>query len=270
MSTHPSQPIGVFDSGIGGLSILQALQQQLPSESFVYFSDAGFAPYGERTDAFITERSLHITGALRQQHQIKALVVACNTATTVAIHALRAQFSAMPIVGVEPAIKPALAATRTGHVAVLATSRTLASHKYQALVRQLQGTACITDVACNGLAKAIEQQDLPAMESLAATYMAQALARTPWAGEPTPEVDTIVLGCTHYPLIAPLLQQHAPPAIQWFDSASAVAKQTRSKLHELQLLAAATQQGQTLLQTSGDSDFLRAMAERFLPQQQPA
>lgn len=266
MSTHSSQPIGVFDSGIGGLSILQALQQQLPHETFVYFSDSGFAPYGERSDAFITERSLHISEGLQSQHQIKALVVACNTATTVAIHALRARWQDMPIIGVEPAIKPALAGTNSGHIAVLATARTLASHKYQNLVTQLKGTALVRHVACNGLAKAIEQQDAPAIEALSAMYMAQALART----ELEPAVDTLVLGCTHYPLVLPLLQQHAPASVRWLDSASAVARQTEAKLQALGLLATPTQQGHALLQTSGDSDFLQAIAERCLLHRQTA
>ncbi|THJ34613.1 glutamate racemase [Lampropedia aestuarii] len=266
MSTHSSLPIGVFDSGIGGLSILQALQQQLPHETFVYFSDSGFAPYGERSDAFITERSLYISEGLQSQHQIKALVVACNTATTVAIHALRARWQTMPIIGVEPAIKPALASTTSGHIAVLATARTLASPKYQNLVSQLQGSALVRHVACNGLAKAIEQQDTQAIEALSALYIAQALART----EQQPAVDTLVLGCTHYPLVLPLLQKHAPASVQWLDSASAVAKQTEAKLQALDLLAPPTQQGHTWLQTSGDSDLLHAIAKRCLPQRQTA
>lgn len=261
MRTHTHQPIGVFDSGIGGLSILQALQQQLPHESFVYFSDAHFAPYGERSDAFITERSLRVAQELQQSQGIKALVVACNTATTVAVHALRAQYDAMPIIGVEPAIKPAFAATQTGHIAVLATARTLASHKYQQLLEQLKGAAHIRNIACNGLAKAIEQQDQAQIEALSASYMAQALAPSPQR----PAVDTIVLGCTHYPLIFPLLQAHAPASLRWFDSANAVAKHTQLRLQELQLEAPDQHQGSTLLQTSGELDFLQAMAKRFLP-----
>lgn len=263
MSTHCSQPIGVFDSGIGGLSILQALQQQLPHEHFVYFADAACAPYGERSDAFITERSLHITEALKSQHHIKALVVACNTATTVAVHALRAAFGAMPIIGVEPAIKPALAATRTGHIAVLATSRTLASHKYQRLAEQLKDSTHITNVACNGLAQAIEQQDQAQIQALAAMYVAQALTHS----ADLPAVDTIVLGCTHYPLILPMLQSHTPAGVRWLHSASAVAKQTLLKLQEHGLAAAPSRAGSTQLHTSGDIDFLQAIAKQL---QQPA
>ena len=111
-TTPPHQPIGVFDSGIGGLSILRALRDELPHEHFVYLADSGHAPYGERGDAFVTQRTRSITQHLRAQHHIKALVVACNTATTAAIHHIRAEHPDLPLVGVEPAIKPAAAAGR--------------------------------------------------------------------------------------------------------------------------------------------------------------
>ncbi|THT99911.1 glutamate racemase [Lampropedia puyangensis] len=258
MTPFNSNPIGVFDSGIGGLSILKALQKTLPHESFIYCSDSGFAPYGERSDAFIIDRSIAITQQLQQQHQIKALVVACNTATTVAIHILRERFAPMPIIGVEPAIKPALASTANGHIAVLATARTLASAKYQHLLERLKGEARISNVACNGLAKAIENQDDKQIQLLCKTYMAQA---QPIGGPP---VDTIVLGCTHYPLILDALQAYAPASMRWLDSASAVANQTMSRLNNLDIANRSEAVGSIRFETSGNQAILFSMAERFL------
>src|SRR6185369_13653234 len=127
------KPIGVFDSGVGGLSILRALRAELPQEDFVYFSDAAHAPYGERGDLYVVERSRAIAQQLLDEHRIKALVVACNTATAAAVHLLRAEHDRIPTVGVEPALKPAAALTRTGRVAVFATRGTLGSEKFRKL-----------------------------------------------------------------------------------------------------------------------------------------
>ena len=118
-------PVGVFDSGVGGLSVLAALRAELPHEHFVYFADTAYAPYGERGDAYVIERSRAVVEHLQREHGIKALVVACNTATTAAIHLLRADHPDLPIVGLEPGLKPAVAASRTGHVSVLATRGTV-------------------------------------------------------------------------------------------------------------------------------------------------
>src|SRR5205085_3490069 len=150
------QPIGVFDSGVGGLSILRALRAELPQEDFVYFSDAGHAPYGEKGEQFVSERSLAIAVDLLEQHRIKGLVVACNTATAAAVHLLRAKHTHLPVVGVEPALKPAAGLTRTGHVAVLATRGTLASAKFSTLQDSLKDHASFVLVPCDGLAAAIE------------------------------------------------------------------------------------------------------------------
>src|SRR3954469_5256604 len=150
------QPIGVFDSGVGGLSILRALRAELPAEDFVYFSDAGHAPYGEKGEDFVSGRSLAIAVDLLEQHRIKGLVVACNTATAAAVHLLRARHTQLPVIGVEPALKPAAALTRTGHVAVLATRGTLSSAKFKSLQASLREQAEFVLVPCDGLAAAIE------------------------------------------------------------------------------------------------------------------
>ena len=127
-------PIGVFDSGIGGLSVLRALRAQLPHERFVYFADSAHAPYGERGEAFVLQRSLHIAAQLQAQHHIKALVVACNTATAAAVRTLRSKAPDLPLVGIEPAIKPAAALTQTGRVGVVATRGTIESDKLARLI----------------------------------------------------------------------------------------------------------------------------------------
>ena len=161
MTTDPQHPIGVFDSGIGGLSVLQALQKELPHERFVYLADNAHAPYGEKSEAFIRERTHAIADVLLTQHHIKALVVACNTATAAAIHELRAQHPALPLVGVEPALKPALALSHTRHIGVMATRGTVCSDKFTRLLVSVQDQAHFEVQACNGLALAIEQSTLP-------------------------------------------------------------------------------------------------------------
>ena len=171
------QPIGVFDSGVGGLSVLRALRQALPREKFVYVSDAGHAPYGERDVAHVLARSVAVGGYLVQSHQVKALVVACNTATAAAIAALRARYPDLPIVGVEPALKPAAARSRTAVVGVLATRSTLASEKFQALLQAQPAQVRFVLQACDGLAAAIEQ----------------ATPTSPWQPTSAPEIEAFSL-----------------------------------------------------------------------------
>ena len=137
------RPIGVFDSGVGGLSVLRALLAALPNERFVYLADSAHAPYGERGDAYVSARTHAITDYLCEQHGIKALVVACNTATAAAIHEVRSSRPALPLVGLEPAIKPALSATRTGHIGVIGTRGTLTSGKFGKLMASVADLAAI-------------------------------------------------------------------------------------------------------------------------------
>ena len=252
------QPIGVFDSGVGGLSVLQALRAELPHERFVYLADSANAPYGDaRGDAFVAARSHAIADHLQVQHGIKALVVACNTATAAAIHEVRARYPALPLIGVEPAIKPAVAASRTGHIGVLGTRSTLASAKFGILLASLQGQARFSVQPCDGLAHAIERStaqalgseagkvqenadgsnpaDLLASEAgvLCARYTA---ALGPFGSEPG-QIDTLVLGCTHYVFVQELLQQLAGAQVQILSTGGAVARQTRRLLQAASTLA---------------------------------
>jgi glutamate racemase len=252
-------PLGVFDSGVGGLSILRALRAELPHEDFVYFSDAGHAPYGEKEEAFVSGRSLAIAVDLLEQHRIKALVVACNTATAAAVHLLRAQHTQLPVVGVEPALKPAAALTKTGRVAVLATRGTLASAKFRALQASLQDQAEFVLVPCDGLAAAIEADDPPRIRALCQRYTRAVHG----FGTAPGQIDTLVLGCTHYPFAAAIFRELLGPAIQLVETGQPVARQTR-RLLEAQGLLNPSGSGQVQWQTSGSAALLREAASRWL------
>ena len=253
------RPIGVFDSGVGGLSILRALRSELPREDFVYFSDAGHAPYGEKGDGFVSERSLAIAVDLLEQHRIKALVVACNTATAAAVHLLRGRHTHLPVIGVEPALKPAAALTKTRHVAVLATRGTLASAKFRALQASLRGQAEFVLVPCDGLAAAIEADDPPRVRELCARYTREVCCFGTGPGE----IDTVVLGCTHYPFAADVFRELLGPGIQLVETGQPVARQTR-RLLEAQRLLHPAGSGAVRFHTTGDPDGLRAAAARWM------
>ena len=227
-----NSPIGVFDSGIGGLSVLAALRRELPQEQFVYIGDAGHAPYGERDTAHVLKRSQRLADYLCTSQQAKALVLACNTATAAAVASLRARYPKLPIVGIEPALKPAAAQSASGVVAVMATRSTLASDKFQTLLSaQLPSVRFILQ-ACDGLAAAIEQADLQAIESLSQRYI-QALRHNPDGGA---HIDTVVLGCTHYALISDTLGHLWGPQVQLLEAGQPVARRTRQVLEAANLL----------------------------------
>ncbi|MDR2155114.1 MAG: glutamate racemase [Burkholderiaceae bacterium] len=252
------QPIGVFDSGIGGLSILAALRAELPGEHFFYFSDAGHAPYGERGDDFVVARSRAIARMLVETRGIKALVVACNTATAAAIHQLRADWPALPLIGVEPALKPAAAVTRTGHVGVLAPRGTLASAKFRALHDGLSGVARFHLVACDGLAHAIERNDAARIDLLAARYLGALKALSADTGQ----IDTLVLGCTHYAFATVALRRYASAGLRFIDTGAPVAQQTRRLLAARNALHDGP--GALTLETSGAPGTLHLAAARWL------
>ena len=268
------QPIGVFDSGIGGLSVLQALLTELPREHFVYLADNGHAPYGEKSDLFVRQRSLAIADHLIREHQIKALVVACNTATAAAIQELRQRHPHLPLIGVEPAIKPAAQLTRTGRVGVMATRGTVASEKFQRLLASLQGTAEFSVCACNGLALAIEQSTLPGHQETASAEVERLLrqytAQLAPFGQASGQIDTLVLGCTHYVFAQETLVQLLGKEVQLVSTGEPVARQTRRLLETAHLLHAAaaplSPAARLKLLTTGDLAGLQAAADRFQTQ----
>ena len=235
-------PIGVFDSGVGGLSVLRAARAELPQENFIYFADSGYAPYGDKSDAYVTERSERI-GAWFVAQGAKAIVVACNTATAIAVQTLRRNF-AIPIVGVEPGLKPAIAATRSGKVGVLATAGTLASKRYADLLARIQMDAPQIDfIARSGAAwvELVERGELtsPAVQDSIANVVAPLVALG---------CDTLVLGCTHYPFLAPAIQIAAPNATI-IDTAPAIARELARRI----AAQPSIKLGALRLATSGDT-----------------
>lgn len=252
-------PIGVFDSGVGGLSILKALRAELPHEDFVYVADSGFAPYGERDQGFVLARARVITQHLLKQPDlaIQALVIACNTATAAAIQLLRQDHPDLPIIGVEPALKPAIALSQTRRIGVMATRGTLNSQKFKTLLAGLAGSAQFICQPCDGLADAIERNDTDQITALCAQYTG---AMGQFGTEPG-EVDTLVLGCTHYPFARETLQARVGPKVPLVDNGEPVARQTRRMLVSLSPDSAS---GQCQLFSTGDPELLQSAAKRWL------
>ncbi|HEX7638916.1 MAG TPA: glutamate racemase, partial [Burkholderiaceae bacterium] len=209
--------IGVFDSGAGGLSVLRAIRARLPQAELVYAADTGHAPYGDRHEAEIQERTRRVAGFLRERGA-QVVVIACNTATTVAVQGLRAAGERLPIVGVEPGIKPAVALSTARRIGVLATTRTVASEKVRRLVQDHGSGATILLQACPGLANTIESPDADGAGLAALVERYSAPLREA-------RVDVAVLGCTHY-VFARDLFERALPGVHFVDTADAVARQT--------------------------------------------
>ncbi|MGB3069281.1 MAG: glutamate racemase [Ottowia sp.] len=265
MQTNPSAPIGVFDSGIGGISVLRALLAALPQERFVYAGDSAHAPYGERGDAYVTARSEAVLADMRRTHGIKAYVIACNTATAAAGRALREQHADLPIIGIEPALKPGALATRTGRVGVLATRGTLASEKFRLLRERLSGPVEFVPHACDGLAAAIEKEASSGEQTQTDILIEQHVGALGTLGHEPGQIDTVVLGCTHYPLIAARIQQRTGQTVQLIDPGEAVARHTRDLLTAQGLLATQVAPAPSLqLLDSGDGRALGAAAARWL------
>jgi glutamate racemase len=211
--------IGVFDSGLGGLCVLRELRTILPYDTLMYAADSKYVPYGTKPPEIIRERSLAIVRFLVEERRAEAVVVACNTATTHAVDMLRTQFAQVPIVGMEPAIKPAARATRSRVVGILATGATLAGERVVNLIeRNADGIEVITQ-PCPGLVEQVERGDLtgPHTIELLKRYTAPLIDRG---------ADGIVLGCTHYNFLQDAIKQVVGPSVTLFDSAAAVARQT--------------------------------------------
>ena len=223
-------PVGVFDSGVGGLSVLGEIRARLPAEALLYVADSGHVPYGEKSPEYIRERCRRIADFLLGQGA-KALVLACNTATAAAVAELRERHPGLPIVGMEPAVKPAAAATRSGTVGVLATTGTLKSARFAALLDRFASDVKVITQPCPGLVECVEQGALaaPATRALLESYVQPLLA----AG-----CDTLILGCTHYPFLKPLLRELVPAGVELVDTGAAVARQLERLLAARGLLAA--------------------------------
>lgn len=258
--------IGVFDSGVGGLSVLRHIRVALPAENLLYLADAGFAPYGERSEAEIVERSL-AAAAFLANASAKAMVVACNTATAAAIDAIRARHPGLIVVGVEPGLKPAAELSVSRTVGVLATASTLASARFNQLQAHLSAATGVRFLLqpCPGLASQIEKGALraPATAQMVAAFVRPLLDQN---------ADTLVLGCTHYPFVRPLIEAavashdstNARLAMQIVDTGNAVARQLVAVLRASGRLSTAPATGSVTPYSTGSCSTLQQAFERLL------
>jgi glutamate racemase len=249
-------PIGIFDSGVGGLSVLRAISTQMPEESVIYFGDQGHIPYGPRPMEQIRDFSEAITNFLLGQGA-KIIVVACNTASAAALKYLRGKFPGVPFVGMEPAVKPAAEHTQTGKVGVLATPATFQGELYASVVERFANGVELFQNTCSGLVQEIEQGNLKGDETR--RILEEAL-------QPMLEknIDTVVLGCTHYPFVIPLVQEIVGENVRVIDPAPAVARQVRRVLEVKGLKSVLDRPGGIRLFTSGDVEELNSLLPMLL------
>jgi glutamate racemase len=251
MPSHTNSPIGVFDSGIGGISVLRAIREQMPAEAVIYFGDQAHVPYGSRSMEQIQSFSEAITRFLLTQGA-KIIVVACNTASAAALKDLREKFPDIPFVGMEPAVKPAAEHTQTGRVGVLATPATFQGALYSSVVERFANGVELLQDTCPGLVQQIEQGNLDGEETR--RILEEALL--PMLEK---SIDTVVLGCTHYPFVIPLIQQIVGDNVRVIDPAPAVAKQARRVLEARDMGSESKLQGDLKLYTTGDPGELESM-----------
>lgn len=249
-----TRPIGVFDSGLGGLSVLREITRLLPQERAIYVADSGHCPYGGKSPEQILARATAITEFLLARGA-KQIVVACNTATIAAVEALRATYS-VSFVGMEPAVKPAVAATRSGVIGVLATGAALAGSKLHRLIDAHAGSVRVITQPCPGLVECVERGELdaPQTRELLRRYTAPLLE----AG-----ADTIVLGCTHYPFLRATLADLLGPDVRLLDTGEAVARRVASLLQREGLLAAPDAVGGIDWFTSGEPAMMIDVGTRL-------
>jgi len=254
--SQQSQPIGVFDSGVGGLSVLRAMRQLMPEEPIVYFGDQEHVPYGPRPMHQVRDFSVAITRFLLDQGA-KLIVVACNTASAAALHYLREEFPDVSFVGMEPAVKPAVGHTQSGLVGVLATPATFQGALYASVLERFANGVQVMQHTCPGLVEQIESGDLNGDETL--TILENALRPMLDRG-----IDTVVLGCTHYPFVIPLIEKVVGENVRVIDPAPAVAKQAKRLLDASGMKAPVGERAEVCFYTSGDTETLASLLPKLL------
>ncbi|HCU57559.1 MAG TPA: glutamate racemase [Anaerolineaceae bacterium] len=258
---NPQQPIGIFDSGVGGLSVLRAVRRELPCEDILYLGDQAHIPYGQRDKEQIREFSRAVTRYLLAQGA-KLIVVACNTASAAALHDLRREFPDVAFVGMEPAVKPAAETTHTGKVGVLATPTTFGGELYASVVERFAGGVTLYQDACPGLVEQIEKGNLDGPEPR--QILERALAPMLAGG-----IDTVVMGCTHYPFVIPLIESITGPGVRTIDPAPAIARQVRRLLEQNGFLNPSAKGGAMQFHTSGTPEALAGLLPRLLGEAGP-
>jgi glutamate racemase len=264
--SNRSDPIGVFDSGVGGLSVLRAIRRELPAENIIFVGDQVHVPYGSRSLEEVRRFSEQITRFLLEEGA-KLIVVACNTASAAALYTLRDLFPQTPFVGMEPAVKPAAERTHSGVVGVLATPATFQGALYASVIERFANGVKVLQATCPGLVEQIEKGQLEAVETR--SILENALDPMRAQG-----IDTIVLGCTHYPFVIPLIQSIVGPQVNVIDPAPAIARQARRLLEASDLLANEVEH-QTAppaaiqLFTTGEIIKLQALLPRLLGESLP-
>jgi glutamate racemase len=251
-----SAPVGVFDSGIGGLTVAQEVIRQLPHESVIYFGDTARVPYGPKSPETVRRYSREIAGFLREQG-VKSIVIACNTATAHALGALREEMD-MPVIGVvEPGARAAVAATTRGHVGVIGTVGTIKSGAYERAIRALDPDMLVTARACPLFVPLVEEgwTDHEATRLIAREYLQPMIDA---------EIDTLVLGCTHYPLLKALLAEVLGPDVKLIDSAEETAAETARTLATANLAAALDAEPTYRFIASDDPLQFLQLGQRFL------
>ena len=245
------RPIGIFDSGIGGLTVTNAMQQALPTERLLYFADTVHIPYGQRSLEEVRQFSTAITRVLIAA-DCKLIVIACNTASAAALAHLRAHFPTVAFVGMEPAVKPAVEQTLSGVVGVIATTATFQSAVYASVVGRFAKDVEVIHQPCPGLVQQIEAGELETdhTEKMLRGWLEPMLAKN---------IDALVLGCTHYPFVRPLIERILGPSVRIIDPAPAVAKQVDRILEQRALNAPAKQVGGLVAYTSGATEQFTAL-----------
>lgn len=256
INTSGSLPIGIFDSGIGGLSVTNAVLRLLPQESIIYFGDSVRAPYGKRRRSEIVEFCFQITQYLLDRG-CKAIVVACNTASAAALDQLRAHWPQVPFIGIEPAIKPAAKMSQSGVLGVMATEATFLTERYLKLEKKYAPNLQVIQDPCQDLVKEIEKVE---WESEELKKVLQAIL-LPLLEQ---KADTFVLGCTHYPLILPQIKDILGTEQNVINPAPAVARQLMKVLKEASLLNDGTQKVTHIFVSSGDTDLIDKVARQYL------
>jgi len=247
MDVSRDWPIAFFDSGVGGVSVLREAVKRMPEENFIYFGDSANAPYGTKSEEEI--RRLTLTHARRlYRMSIKALVIACNTATSAAIRPLREIYTDIPVIGIEPALKPAVLSGKHPRVLVMATPLTVQGSKFHHLLDQYREWGDITALPCPGLMEYVEKGDLngPQVRSCLEELLKPQLEKG---------VDAIVLGCTHYPFVRPLIREIAGEQVQILDGGGGTARELQRRLAGMDLL--------TDRKEKGDICFLESLPERI-------